>query len=438
MPDPEMIMNETGFGRLQPAELQRYTDPVTGVDVTVLTAHPAGSSKPYQTHPTWTADGAWILFRSARAGDGSQAFLVHEQNGDILQLTEGPETDTGSLNLDLTSNTLYFMQHGPDGRRLVGIELDELIKDATTGSVRSRDSYQRVVAELGDDLRDSGGFAVDADGTAAYWGVGWGPVPERSTGRAPDGRRKIDQDNLDPTEAREAARQRFELQGRGPGGIRRIDLVTGEVSTVIDVDFRMGHVQTNPWLPGEIVYCHETTGDAPQRIWTVRADGTGNRPLYAETPDEWITHETFSAPDEVMFNVMAHLPYLGTKPSGVAVVDLRTEQMRLLGQGPVQGFWHCNGSPDGRWAVADDFNGDVTLIDRRSGEMTVLTTDHKMRPDHTHPIFSPDSRRVLIQSGRPSDGRVLDLMVIEIPTALVDRQPALPQPDRETGRPLDS
>lgn len=197
---------------------------------------------------------------------------------------------------------------------------------------------------------------------------------------------------------------------------------------MIDVDFRMGHVQTNPWVPGEIVYCHETTGDAPQRIWTVRADGTGNRPLYVETPDEWVTHETVSGPDEVMFNLMAHLPYLAEKPSGVAVINLRTDAMRVLGQGRGQGFWHCNGSPDGRWAVADDFLGDITLIDRRSGEMTVLTTGHVMRPDHTHPIFSPDSRRVLIQSGRPSDGRVLDLMVITIPEALRDRQPAIPQP----------
>ena len=42
-----------------------------------------------------------------------------------------------------------------------------------------------------------------------------------------------------------------------------------------EVEWHMiGHVQTNPWVPGEIVFCWETGGKAPQRTWTVMADGT--------------------------------------------------------------------------------------------------------------------------------------------------------------------
>jgi oligogalacturonide lyase len=41
-----------------------------------------------------------------------------------------------------------------------------------------------------------------------------------------------------------------------------------------------------------------------------------------------------------------------------------------------------------------------------------------MRPDHAHPSFSPDGRRLLIQSGLLNGGKALDLMVIEIPEAL--------------------
>lgn len=123
-----------------------------------------------------------------------------------------------------------------------------------------------------------------------------------------------------------------------------------------------------------------------------------------------------------MFNIMGHLPYLREHPTGVAVVNLRTNSMKILGQveedmgrGGQGGFWHCNGAPDGRWAVADTFKGDIFLISRTSGERILLTTGHKMRPDHTHPIFSPDSRRVLIQSGHLSDGQHLDLMTVEVP-----------------------
>ena len=51
----------------------------------------------------------------------------------------------------------------------------------------------------------------------------------------------------------------------------------------------------------------------------------------------------------------------------------------------------------------------------------MLTGGHEMRPDHAHPTFSADSRRVLIQSGRLTGGKSLDLMVVEIPERLLVR-----------------
>ena len=429
----------TNVGRVFPSEKRTYTDAVTGLTVNVLTTDPATDAKPYQTHTTWTADGEWIIFRSNRGNNGSQAFLVHERDGTIVQLTDGPGTGTGSLNLSRKAMKLYFTRtlaptnatpsdsstHPP--RQLIELDLAKLLPDALARRVTNPASYERVVCDLPTDLRDSGGMALDADESCLYWGVAFGPPPPRPApthaNRTADGRSQVDAANTNPAEQRAAARARFAAAGKGPGGIRKIDIATGAISKVIDVDLRMGHVQTNPWVPGEIIYCHETTGDAPQRMWTVRGDGTGNRPLYVESEDEWVTHETVSGPDEVMFNIMGHLPYLRERPTGVAVVNLRTNSMKILGQmeeempnGTQGGFWHCNGSPDGRWAVADNFSGTVTLIDRRDGRQRVLTTDHKMKPDHTHPIFSPDSKRVLIQSGHLSDGQNLDLMTIEIPS----------------------
>jgi oligogalacturonide lyase len=232
-------------------------------------------------------------------------------------------------------------------------------------------------------FRVSGGFTLDADESRAYSGVSLGDEK---------------------------------------GGLRAIDLKTGEVSKIIDVSFRMGHVQANPWVSGEIMYCHETGGDAPQRMWFVRADGTGNRPLYVETPDEWVTHETWIDADHVLFVVMAHLPRLRTKPTGIFCLNLRNNEVKVLGQVEGRGFWHCNGSADGRWAVGDTFEGSLYLIDRASGETTLLTTGHRMRPDHAHPTFSPDGKRILIQSGMLSGGTSLDLMVVNVPLWLQVRR----------------
>jgi oligogalacturonide lyase len=448
-------VHASNVGRLLPSEKRTMTDKITGLPITILTSDPANDSKPYQTHTTWTADGKWIVFRSDRGG-GSQAFLVNEQTGGIVQLTDGPSSGTGSLNLSRKTNKLYLMRGGPSWnpatqelepatapRQLVELNLDALIADAMAGKPKDAVAYERIICTLPEDLRDAGGFALDADESKAYWGVSWGPQPSRpprpprpapkaggATGD-PAGRRQIDQDNTDPNQNRETARKRFAEMGKGPGGIRSIDLKTGEIKTVVDVEFRMGHVQTNPWVPGEIIYCHETTGDGPQRMWTVRGDGTGNRPLYIETPDEWITHETVATKDEVMFLIMGHLPYLREHPTGIAVINLRTNQMKLLGQieedmggRGAGGFWHCNGSPDGNWAVGDPFQGNIYLIDRHNGERILLTTDHKMHPDHAHPIFSPDSRRVAIQSGLLTNGKSLDLMVVDIPEKLLNRYEA--------------
>jgi len=441
----------SNVGRHLPPEKRTVTDKATGATLTFLTTDPANDAKPYQTHTTWTADGKWIIFRSDRGG-GSQAYLVNEQTGDIVQLTDGPASGTGSLNLSRKTNKLYLMRGGPTWnpatqelepattpKQLVEINLDPLIADALAGTPKDASTYERIICTLPTDLRDAGGFALDADETKAYWGVSWGPQlprppkikrPPANTAASdvsgapvePPARRQIDDQNMDPNQSREAARKRFEEQGKGPGGIRSIDLATGEIKTVVDVAFRMGHVQTNPWVPGEIIYCHETTGDGPQRMWTVHGDGTGNRPLYVETPDEWITHETVATKDEIMFLIMGHLPYLREHPTGIAVINLRTNQMKLLGQveEPMPGrgtggFWHCNGSADGRWAVGDTFLGNIYLIDRANGERILLTTDHKMRPDHTHPIFSPDGRRIAIQSGLLTDGKSLDIVVLDVP-----------------------
>ena len=462
------------FGKHYPPEKSSYVDPVSGFTVNVLTSDKADDAKPYQTHTTWTADGKWIIFRANRGGNGLQIFLLNEQSGDIVQVTDTPGTNTGSLNLSRKEMKLYFMRGGAQGgrgargpaaptaaapatpapqRELIESNIGALIADSLAGKVKDSSAYERVVAALPGELRDSGGFALDADESKAYWGVATDapagargpaaaaavvdatPAPAATGATIPGSTRQmgraIDQPNMDPNYPREANRTRWEQQGRGQGGIRSIDLKTGAIKTVIDVNFRMGHVQTNPWVPGEIVYCHETTGDAPQRMWFVRGDGTDNRPLYKEDPLgwEWITHETFATKDEVLFLIIGHLPYLRERPSGVAVINLRTNRMNIVGQideaiaaDRPGGFWHCNGSSDGRWAVADTFKGDIYLIDRLSGETTLLTSDHKMTPDHAHPIFSPDNKRVLIQSGRLTNGESLDLMEVTIPDALLNRR----------------
>jgi oligogalacturonide lyase len=155
--------------------------------------------------------------------------------------------------------------------------------------------------------------------------------------------------------------------GAGPAGLMSMKLATGELKYIIFVPFQIGHVQSNPWVPGEIVFCWETGGKAPQRTWTVMADGTGLRPVYPESVYEWVTHEAVITKDEVAIAIMGHrrigIPETpanpanpgqetewgpsGTreKPTGLAIVNLRTKEMAIAGQtASGSGLWHVNGS----------------------------------------------------------------------------------------------
>ena len=223
-------------------------------------------------------------------------------------------------------------------------------------------------------------------------------------------------------------------------GLRSMDLKTGEIRSIVNVGFQIGHVQSNPWTPGEIVFCWETTGKAPQRTWTVRSDGTGLRPLYPEAPYEWITHEAVIGKDEVAIAILGHRQIAtatpdsdwgvaGTMehPTGVGIVNLRTREMRIVGQvppwSPGRSDWHVAGSADGRWAACDDFSYEVWLMDRHNGETVLLAGPQKRGADHIHPTFNADGTKIEIQSALISkDNRSLNICIVPVPKSWLNRK----------------
>lgn len=426
-----------------PSEKKIITDPITGTQLTFLTSKPAGDSKIYQTHPQWSADGKWIIFRSNRVR--GEAMAVNEKTGDIVQVSEGGFA--GMLNVAQKSMRLYFMRFPPReqgqlrGRPVQVIEVDlaKVFADSETGKMKPAVEYQRICGTTPSEIGAGGDMALDADEEVVYFRVG----REEAAKQLPEGT-KIEV-NFGPRN-----------MGAGPSGIGSMNIKTGEIKFIVALPFQIGHIQTNPWVPGEIVFCWETGGKAPQRTWTVMSDGTGLRPLYPESEYEWVTHEAVITRDEVAIAIMGHRPLgigqgadtkdtsekkadpanpgqekgwgiSGTreKPTGLGIVNLRTRQMRIAGQTPGgSGLWHVHGSADGRWAVGDDFSRGIYLIDRKSHEMILLSTGHKVTAaDHPHPTFSPDGTRIEIQSAMLSeDNRSMNICIIPVPEAWLGKQ----------------
>lgn len=428
---------EAQIGRRFPSERKVVKDPVTGTELTFLTSTPAGDSKIYQTHNQWTSDSQWLIFRSDRVK--GEAFAVNEKNGDIVQVTEGGYV--GMLNVARKSMKLYFMrkpQTNPEAKKLdiVEVDLAKLFADSKSGTLKEASVYQRICGTTPEEWEAGGDMALDGDEEWVWFRVGKTEalkhLPEGTKIEEPFGPRKM---------------------GAGPAGIAGMNIRSGEQKYVVSVPFQVGHIQTNPWVPGQIVFCWETGGKSPQRTWIVSSDGSGLRPLYPEAPYEWITHEAIISPDEVAFAIMGHRKIPNTsaeakpgtdvkganpgqeaewgpsgtreKPTGLGIVNVNTREMTIAGQIPFgSGFWHVNGSADKRFVAGDDFDRNLYLIDRKTHEMILLTTGHKpTAADHPHPTFSPDGTRIEIQSAMLSeDNKSMNICIVPVPEEWLKRK----------------
>lgn len=62
--------------------------------------------------------------------------------------------------------------------------------------------------------------------------------------------------------------------------------------------------------------------------------------------------------------------------------------------------WHTSGSPDGRWVAADNFHGDIVILEDRTTEEKPLTGDHRTYGGglRAHVGWAPSSDRVIFGS----------------------------------------
>jgi len=57
-----------------------------------------------------------------------------------------------------------------------------------------------------------------------------------------------------------------------PSGIIEVNILTGQVKTMLDAPFRGDHTQANPSVPGLIMCCDAIQDNTPQRMWLIDAN----------------------------------------------------------------------------------------------------------------------------------------------------------------------
>lgn len=326
-----------------------YVDEKTGASVLNLTPGEHSDSVTYQTHPMWVDGGRYFMFYSDRSGNGSRPHLLEVATGAVRPV---PLNDYSRSTLSWTTPHLYFINKEGIG----AVDVVEGFQGG--GAVRMFGKVPEAFSSL------QGTISLDADQKSLYVG---GIIGENER-----------------------------------SAIYAVDTETGAAREVTSFDFKVGHVQANPFEPGLIMFCHETGGDAPQRTWMVRADGSGLGPVYRETFDEWVTHEVWWSADRVIFTIWPYDEVHSLLPHGIASATLEDGpkgKMELIAGYPA---WHTHGSPDMKWAMGDDFDRNIWLVRMDNLERRLLTQGHNGEGFKTHPhgSFTPDSGAVVFNSSR--------------------------------------
>lgn len=412
------------FGKWQPAEWQKLIDEETGVELTVLTDTLKNDKFIYQTDPMWSYDLKYLMFRSSSRGakgeertlpDGrkvsfapTNTYFIEVATGRIIQATEG----LGGY-LANRSNKLFINRNEGGKWNMYVMDLEKFFADADKGKVKkSQDEYMTFIGTFPDskEMGRPGSFCVSSEDDYAYITVSREGTQE-----------EIDRMNANAFIPRDdqPVKTRQHLSG-----IRKMNLKTGEVSFVVNCEFSVGHIQCSRFHNDEIVFCCETGGDANQRMWYVKADGSEFKPLYKETALDWVTHETFGTEDYVYFNVLGWQPQLRKQANGIFRINLRTDDVDCLGNVEMdkdrssaltgRGFWHCNSTRDNRLAAGDTFAGSVWIIDIPTGHKYQVSSGNRMAPDHAHPFFSPDGKYLCYESGKYSGAKRLNLVMVDL------------------------
>lgn len=328
-----------------PAEWNEYRDRTTGFTVKQLTHSPPGQNVHFYFHdPAWTADSSRFVFRSNRTGK-SELIGLRVATGELAQLTEG---GAGGAVVSQHRPVLYYAAGGS----FRAVSLDTLA--------------DRTIGALPNGVTCYSGPSENADGTLLVFG---GQIGARR-------------------------------------GILSMRVSDGAVGTLWETDGVPSHVNCSLVDPEWIIHCDSTVPDGKpkQRVWVISTDGRRHWHPYTQTPQEWLTHES----------------WLGTTgkllvcywPTGVFEINIDGSGFRIIA---LVNAWHAGASRDGRFCVVDTNWPDrgIHLIERETGRMVKLCESDSAvgnrRADvevHPHPSFSPDGKHVVFGSQKTGNPEI--------------------------------
>ena len=318
-----------------------WTDARTGHRIIRISTEP-GASSLYFNEQSFTPQGDKLVFSTARG-----LYAADVKTWDVKPIVEA-----SGLRLlfagHRTRNVYYVIQARPDApTEIWAADVDNgkarRIAVVADGSIASINADETLLAgqhaeramplQPGEAARDS------RFGQANYAATG------------PDGK------PLTFAEAKEV-RLNERLEARIPMEIFTIDVRTGQRRTVVRSTDWLNHLLFSPTDPNLLMFCHEGPWHKVDRIWTVRADGTGLTKIHTRTMNMEIAGHEFWSPDGK--TIWYDLPTPRGEVFWLAGYDIATGHRRWYAVDRNEWSVHFNISPDQTLFAGD--GGDSEMV----------------------------------------------------------------------------
>ncbi len=349
-----------------PAE---WVDPATGHRVVRLSRDP-GTSSLYFHQNGYTAAGDKLLVT-----DRTGLATINLKTREVEQVVEG---FASQVIVGKKSRQVYYVRGG--------------VVCATHLDTRET----REVAKLPPEIRRGSGLAVNADETLL---AGSYVEPAKAT---PD-------DRPPPGGSRRGGGLEARWAAKLPMRLYTVSIKTGDVKTFHPCTDWLNHVQFSPTDPNLLMFCHEGPWHKVDRIWTIRADGSGLKKIHTRTMDMEIAGHEFFAPDGTVIWYDLQTPK--GKVFWLAGHVLATGETVKYKVAREHWSVHYNASPDGK-RFAGDGGGPSSVAAPGNGQWIYLFTpkdgalqaerlvdlskhDYRLEPNVT---FTPDGKRVVFRS----------------------------------------
>ena len=362
-----------------PPEKVEIADPLTGRPMFRLTDPAILHHLPHYHHHFIARNNSFLLVASERSGT-RQIYRLNLPDGNMLQLTGGPDVHSYSAAMDVRRRNLFYLQQ-------------HSLKQAAPRGGRERTLYR---SPLG--WRPTGHLSVSDDGKFAA-------LVEIKPGQQTD-----------------SFEEQFERRPRCR--IQVVDVDKKSDWTAVEEDHWLAHPQFRPGTR-DLLYAHEGPwGQVDGRLRFSSLDGKYKRNLRPRQGEEEIGHEFWSRNGaEICY---AYYPDASGREAEIRCVDPKTGQERIVSRCSKYGWVSGNGigsalvgasrslAGPNIYVLFPELRREITLAEHSaSGKPYPIAGTKREDPyaSWPEPVFSADSEWVYFVSDREGKPAVYSMKV---------------------------